>query len=68
MDLQKEREAFEHAFSKTGFYKGMLEALKKPDCPFTSVFEMRGGKYRSTYVALSFEIWKAAKAREQAHD
>ncbi len=64
MDINKEREAFEHAFSKTGFYKGMLEALKNPDCPFTSVFEMRGGEYRSTYVALSFEIWKAAKAHE----
>ena len=61
MDIQKD-EAFELAFSKTNFYKGMVESLKNKDCPFESVFEIRNGKYRSSYVQLSHEIWQAAQA------
>lgn len=61
MDIQKD-EAFELAFSKTDFYKGMVESLKNKDCPFESVFEIRNGKYRSSYVQLSYEIWQAAQA------
>lgn len=61
MDIQKD-EAFELAFSKTDFYKGMVESLKNKDCPFESVFEIRNGKYRSSYVQLSHEIWQAAQA------
>ncbi len=61
MDIKKD-EAFELAFSKTNFYKGMVESLKNKDCPFESVFEIRNGKYRSSYVQLSHEIWQAAKA------
>ncbi|MCK4087520.1 hypothetical protein HCY58_10720 [Acinetobacter radioresistens] len=61
MDIQKD-EAFELAFSKTDFYKGMVESLKNKDCPFESVFEIRNGKYRSSYVHLSHEIWQAAQA------
>ncbi len=62
MDIKKD-EAFELAFSKTNFYKGMVESLKNKDCPFESVFEIRNGKYRSSYVQLSHEIWQAAKAQ-----
>lgn len=61
MDIQKD-EAFELAFLKTNFYKGMVESLKNKECPFESVFEIRNGKYRSSYVQLSHEIWQAAKA------
>lgn len=61
MDIKKD-EAFELAFSKTNFYKGMVESLKNKDCPFESVFEIRNGKYRSSYVQLSHEIWQAAQA------
>ncbi len=61
MDIKKD-EAFELAFSKTNFYKGIVESLKNKDCPFESVFEIRNGKYRSSYVQLSHEIWQAAKA------
>ena len=62
MDIQKD-EAFELAFLKTNFYKGMVESLKNKECPFESVFEIRNGKYRSSYVQLSHEIWQAAKAQ-----
>ncbi|RSO70101.1 hypothetical protein EA749_03015 [Acinetobacter radioresistens] len=60
--MDKKDEAFELAFSKTNFYKGMVESLKNKDCPFESVFEIRNGKYRSSYVQLSHEIWQAAQA------
>ncbi|WP_213066185.1 hypothetical protein [Acinetobacter sp. CFCC 11171] len=61
MDIQ--REEFELTFQKTSFCKNMVKSLENSDCPFTSVFEMRNGKYRSSYVQLSFEIWQAAKAQ-----
>lgn len=64
IDIQKD-EAFELEFSKTNFYKGMVESLKNKDCPFESVFEIRNGKYRSSYVQLSHEIWQA-RAKAQA--
>ncbi|MFS1560269.1 MULTISPECIES: hypothetical protein [Acinetobacter] len=60
--MDKKDEAFELAFSKTNFYKGMVESLKNKDCPFESVLEIRNGKYRSSYVQLSHEIWQAAQA------
>lgn len=63
MDIQKEKEAFEQEFQKTSFYKNMIKSLENSDCPFTSVFEMRNGKYRSSYIQLSFEMWQAAKAQ-----
>lgn len=61
MDIQ--REEFELTFQKTSFCKNMVKSLENSDCPFTSVFEMRNGKYRSSYVQLSFEIWQAAKTQ-----
>lgn len=61
MDIQ--REEFELTFQKTSFCKNMVKSLENSDCPFTSVYEMRNGKYRSSYVQLSFEIWQAAKTQ-----
>ena len=61
MDTQ--RQAFETEFKKTKFYENMQNSLENADCPFASVFEMRNGEYRSTYVNLSFEMWQAAKAQ-----
>lgn len=58
MDTQRD-EAFEAEFAKTNFYKGMVESLKNSDCPLTSVFEMRNGKYRNLYIQLASDIWQA---------
>ncbi|AMW78613.1 hypothetical protein AMD27_06760 [Acinetobacter sp. TGL-Y2] len=60
MDTQRD-EAFEAEFAKTNFYKGMVESLKNSDCPLTSIFEMRNGKYRNLYIQLASEIWQADK-------